>query len=402
MSAANVSKRWIGLEAEALFEKALGRDIHFVNDADAAGIAEAEFGAAKGVRGVVLLTTLGTGIGSALLNDGVLVPNTELGHLQVDGRDAEKRASYAAKAKYRMNWVRWSRHLQRYYTYLEALFSPTSSSSAAGCRRTMRTSSPSEAQDADHPGGAAQQRGHHRLGRPGVEAVGPEELIVRAAQYDRYGGPEVLGRARGAGSGGPPRAGDRADGVDERQRASTWPCGPASCRSRPAGRSPRAPAWMCWAPSNPSATAGKGRRPAPASGGSGRTYPTGARSPRRSATKGPQLGRRRARWWARARVAATWSARPRTGAADARHPRGLDRAHPRCRRRGRRGRDPAGGRAGCPRHGTRSARRISSTCARSAPRRRSTTEWQRRRRSTSDSTACSTSSARTCSHGGGS
>lgn len=124
MSAANVSKRWIGLEAEALFEKALGRDIHFVNDADAAGIAEAEFGAAKDVKGVVLLTTLGTGIGSALLNDGVLVPNTELGHLQIDGRDAEKRAAYSAKERYRWSWTRWSKHLQRYYTYLEALFSP--------------------------------------------------------------------------------------------------------------------------------------------------------------------------------------------------------------------------------------------------------------------------------------
>ena len=88
MSAANVSKAWIGLEAEALFEKELGRGIHFVNDADAAGYAEARFGAAKDVRGVVLLTTLGTGIGSALINDGVLVPNTELGHLELGGNDA--------------------------------------------------------------------------------------------------------------------------------------------------------------------------------------------------------------------------------------------------------------------------------------------------------------------------
>lgn len=124
LSAANVSKKWIGLQAEAMFEKALGRDITFVNDADAAGIAEVEFGAARGVPGVILLTTLGTGIGSALLNDGVLVPNTELGHLQIDGRDAERRASYAAKERGRMTWHRWAKHLQRYYTYLEALFSP--------------------------------------------------------------------------------------------------------------------------------------------------------------------------------------------------------------------------------------------------------------------------------------
>src|SRR5690606_20630671 len=99
MSAANVSKKWIGLEAETLFEKALKRDIHFVNDADAAGYAETRFGAAKGVSGLVLLTTLGTGIGSALIYNDVLVPNSELGHLQMDGTDAEKRASYAAKER---------------------------------------------------------------------------------------------------------------------------------------------------------------------------------------------------------------------------------------------------------------------------------------------------------------
>lgn len=124
MSAANVSKRWIGLEAEALFEKALGRNIHFVNDADAAGVAEAEFGAAKAVPGVVLLTTLGTGIGSALIHNGVLVPNTELGHLEMDGKDAEKHASYAAKERHDWNWEEWTTRLQRYYTYLESLFSP--------------------------------------------------------------------------------------------------------------------------------------------------------------------------------------------------------------------------------------------------------------------------------------
>ena len=124
MSAANVSKRWIGLEAERLFERGIGRDIHFVNDADAAGYAEVQYGAAKGVPGVVLLTTLGTGIGSALIHDGMLVPNTELGHLQVRGRDAEKRASYAAKERGRLGWEAWTKRLQEYYTYLESLFSP--------------------------------------------------------------------------------------------------------------------------------------------------------------------------------------------------------------------------------------------------------------------------------------
>ncbi|GAB3130633.1 polyphosphate--glucose phosphotransferase [Glaciibacter psychrotolerans] len=124
MSAANISRDWIGLEAEKRFEAAFHQPIHFVNDADAAGHAEAQYGAAKGVRGVVLLTTLGTGIGSALLNDGVLVPNTELGHLEIDGHDAETRASYSAKEKDNLSWEKWAGRLQTYYTTLEKLFSP--------------------------------------------------------------------------------------------------------------------------------------------------------------------------------------------------------------------------------------------------------------------------------------
>jgi polyphosphate glucokinase len=124
MSAANVSHKWIGLPAEALFEKALGRPIHFVNDADAAGVAEVRYGAAKGVSGLVLLTTLGTGIGSALIYDGMLVPNSELGHLEIDGKDAEKRASFAAKERSNLSFPRWAKRLQRYYSHLEVLFSP--------------------------------------------------------------------------------------------------------------------------------------------------------------------------------------------------------------------------------------------------------------------------------------
>lgn len=124
MSAANISKEWIGLDAEKLFEKALGRDIHFVNDADAAGVAEVRYGAAKNVRGLVILTTLGTGIGSALIYNGTLVPNSELGHLQIGGRDAEKGASFSAKERRRLSWKSWAKRLQRYYSHLEMLFSP--------------------------------------------------------------------------------------------------------------------------------------------------------------------------------------------------------------------------------------------------------------------------------------
>ncbi|TBN56862.1 ROK family protein [Glaciihabitans arcticus] len=124
MSAANVSKKWIGLEAEKLFEKGLGRNIHFVNDADAAGVAEQRFGAAKGVKGLVILTTLGTGIGSALIYDGVLVPNSELGHLEMGGKDAERQASFAAKERHDLSYKQWAERLQKYYSMVEFLFSP--------------------------------------------------------------------------------------------------------------------------------------------------------------------------------------------------------------------------------------------------------------------------------------
>jgi polyphosphate glucokinase len=124
MSAANVSKKWIGFDAEKAFEKALGRDIRFVNDADAAGVGEVRYGAAKDVAGLVLMTTLGTGIGSAIIYDGVLVPNAELGHLEIDGRDAETRASYSAKERSRLTYKKWAVRLQKYYGTLEFLFSP--------------------------------------------------------------------------------------------------------------------------------------------------------------------------------------------------------------------------------------------------------------------------------------
>ncbi|WP_348788025.1 polyphosphate--glucose phosphotransferase [Leifsonia sp. NPDC080035] len=124
LSAANVSKKWIDLRAEDLFEKGLGRDIHFVNDADAAGYAETRFGAAKDRDGLVIMTTLGTGIGSALIYDGVLIPNAELGHLEIDGHDAESRAAYSAKEREDMSWEKWAKRLQKYYSTLEFLFTP--------------------------------------------------------------------------------------------------------------------------------------------------------------------------------------------------------------------------------------------------------------------------------------
>jgi len=124
LSAANVSKKWIGLEAEALFEKGLNRSISFVNDADAAGYAESLYGAAKKNKGLVILTTLGTGIGTALIYKGVLIPNAELGHLQLEGVDWETRAAYSAKERENLSWEEWAGRLQKYYDMLVALFHP--------------------------------------------------------------------------------------------------------------------------------------------------------------------------------------------------------------------------------------------------------------------------------------
>lgn len=124
LSAANVSKKWIGLEAETLFEKGLDRDISFVNDADAAGYAEVLYGAAEKNKGLVILTTLGTGIGTALIYKGVLIPNAELGHLQLEGVDWETRAAYSAKERENLSWEEWAGRLQKYYDVLVALFHP--------------------------------------------------------------------------------------------------------------------------------------------------------------------------------------------------------------------------------------------------------------------------------------
>ncbi len=124
LSAANVSKTWIGLEAENLFEKSLGRDIHFVNDADAAGYGESLYGAAEKNKGLILMTTLGTGIGTAIIYRGVLIPNAELGHIQLEGVDYETKASYAAKERENLSWKDWAARLQKYYSALEAYFHP--------------------------------------------------------------------------------------------------------------------------------------------------------------------------------------------------------------------------------------------------------------------------------------
>jgi polyphosphate glucokinase len=124
MSAANVSKEWIGLDADALFTQELKRPVHVINDADAAGVAEIKFGAGQDVEGLVIMTTLGTGIGSALFMNGKLVPNAELGHLEIQGVDYESKASFAAKEREELSWSDWAKRLQIYYSTLERLFTP--------------------------------------------------------------------------------------------------------------------------------------------------------------------------------------------------------------------------------------------------------------------------------------
>ena len=124
MSAANISDDWIGLDADALFTKRLGRHVHVLNDADAAGVAEAKFGAARKRKGLTILTTLGTGIGVALMINGELIPNAELGHLEINGVDAETIAAFSAKERENLSWADWAARLQSYYETLERLFSP--------------------------------------------------------------------------------------------------------------------------------------------------------------------------------------------------------------------------------------------------------------------------------------
>jgi polyphosphate glucokinase len=124
-TAANVHTSWVGTNAEELFTQATGCPTRVINDADAAGLAEMAFGAGKGWhRGVVLLVTLGTGIGTAVFVDGILLPNTEFGHLEIRGKDAEKRASDAARQAKGWSWAAWAVRVNEYLQALEYLLSP--------------------------------------------------------------------------------------------------------------------------------------------------------------------------------------------------------------------------------------------------------------------------------------
>jgi polyphosphate glucokinase len=123
-TAANVDKSWIDTDARELFGQATGQAVAVINDADAAGLAEMKFGAGVGQQGTVLMLTLGTGIGSALFIDGILVPNTEFGHIQIRGREAEKRASELVREEHDLSWGKWAGRVDEYLEHMEQLLSP--------------------------------------------------------------------------------------------------------------------------------------------------------------------------------------------------------------------------------------------------------------------------------------
>lgn len=122
-SAANIDKSWIGFDAEGEFSARLKRKVALLNDADAAGIAEIKYGAGQEKKGLVLMATLGTGIGTALFLNGKLVPNTELGHLEIEGVDYETKASVSAKERENLSFESWARRLEKYFNQLNRLLS---------------------------------------------------------------------------------------------------------------------------------------------------------------------------------------------------------------------------------------------------------------------------------------
>ncbi|MBO0855572.1 MAG: ROK family protein [Nocardia sp.] len=125
-TAANIDSAWIGTDARELFSRALGgRQVVVLNDADAAGMAEDRYGAARDVDGMVILLTFGTGIGSALLHHGILVPNTELGHIEVHGKEAEHRAASSVKEREKLSYEKWAKQVTKVLVTIEDLFSPS-------------------------------------------------------------------------------------------------------------------------------------------------------------------------------------------------------------------------------------------------------------------------------------
>ena len=123
-TAANLDPSLIGVDLGKAIQAHARREVRVMNDADAAGFAEYQYGAAEGKDGLVLMVTLGTGIGTALIADGRLVPNTELGHLTIDDKDAEEYAAESARERHGMDWAEWAAHVNRYLQEMERLLWP--------------------------------------------------------------------------------------------------------------------------------------------------------------------------------------------------------------------------------------------------------------------------------------
>jgi polyphosphate glucokinase len=123
-TAANIDAGWVDYDLGAHLRQSLKVDVFVLNDADAAGLAEMRFGAGAGERGVVFVLTLGTGLGSGMFNDGVLVPNTELGHMEIRGRDAERRSAAVARTRRGLSWKAWASDLDEHLHAIDKLFSP--------------------------------------------------------------------------------------------------------------------------------------------------------------------------------------------------------------------------------------------------------------------------------------
>ena len=123
-TAANVADEFIGFDLQTRLQKELGTPVRIVNDADAAGLAEVRWGAGRGVEGTVLMLTIGTGIGTALFIEGKLVPNTELGHVEIHGREAELWAADRIRKVEDLSWKKWARRIEEYFQKMEALLWP--------------------------------------------------------------------------------------------------------------------------------------------------------------------------------------------------------------------------------------------------------------------------------------
>ena len=195
-SAANIDAAWVGTDADALFTEATGRDVHVVNDADAAGLAEVRYGAARGRSGLVIVTTLGTGIGSALVQDGVLVPNSELGHIEIDGHNAESRAANSAREREGLSMAEWADRLTTYYSHPRAALLPrplrrrrrdqqAGRRVPAAARDRHRDRPRDTAQQGRHRGRRAVRQPGRRLTRPDIAGTTPEPRRSHAGATPR-------------------------------------------------------------------------------------------------------------------------------------------------------------------------------------------------------------------------